>query len=651
MCATSWCELCMRSERPRTKLSHKVSFSNLWSYPFVAVSPRCLPLYCLFKQTLWFIRQRTEQASLDCTVLWIYLEPRDLAMSNLAIFSMPVSVWCDRLRQKSWSPSSVSCVAARKIARRSCLGARPRYNLEVDEDVKKPTNQLNKQTNPLEIQHSHKLAVTMVWTEGTVQDRTSCWWQSQSQASRYHGLNWRYSTGQDKLLMTVPVTSWPLPWFELKVQYRPGQAADDSPSHKLAVTMVWTEGTVQTRTSCWWQSQSQAGRYHGLNWRYSTGQDKLLMTVPVTSWPLPWFELKVQYRPGQAADDSPSHKLAVTMVWTEGTVQDRTSCWWQSQSHAGRHHGLNWRYSTDQDKLLMTVPVTCWPLPWFELKVQYRPGQAADDSPSHKLAVTMVWTEGTVQDRTSCWWQSQSQAGRHHGLNWRYSTGQDKLLMTVPVTSWPLPWFELKVQYRIGQAADDSPSHKLTVTMVWTEGTVQTRTSCWWQSQSHAGRYHGLNWRYSTGQDKLLMTVPVTSWPLPWFELKVQYRIGQAADDSPSHKLAVTMVWTEGTVQDRTSCWWQSQSQAGRHHGLNWRYSTGQDKLLMTVPVTSWPLPWFELKVQYRPGQAADDSPSHMLAVTMVWTEGTVQARTSCWWQSQSQAGRHHGLNWRYSTG
>ena len=42
-----------------------------------------------------------------------------------------VSVLCDRLRQKSWSPLSVSCVAARKIVRR----------LVVDEDVKKPTNQ------------------------------------------------------------------------------------------------------------------------------------------------------------------------------------------------------------------------------------------------------------------------------------------------------------------------------------------------------------------------------------------------------------------------------------------------------------------------------------------------------------------------------
>ena len=29
-----------------------------------------------------------------------------------------VSVRCDLLRQKSWSPSSVSCVAARKIVRR-----------------------------------------------------------------------------------------------------------------------------------------------------------------------------------------------------------------------------------------------------------------------------------------------------------------------------------------------------------------------------------------------------------------------------------------------------------------------------------------------------------------------------------------------------
>ena len=33
-----------------------------------------------------------------------------------------VSLYCDQLRQKSWSPSSVSCVAARKIVRRSVLG-------------------------------------------------------------------------------------------------------------------------------------------------------------------------------------------------------------------------------------------------------------------------------------------------------------------------------------------------------------------------------------------------------------------------------------------------------------------------------------------------------------------------------------------------
>ena len=33
-----------------------------------------------------------------------------------------VSVLCERLRHKSWSPRSVSCVAARKIVRRSVLG-------------------------------------------------------------------------------------------------------------------------------------------------------------------------------------------------------------------------------------------------------------------------------------------------------------------------------------------------------------------------------------------------------------------------------------------------------------------------------------------------------------------------------------------------
>ena len=33
-----------------------------------------------------------------------------------------VSVKCDRLRQKSWSPSSVLCVEARKFVRRSVMG-------------------------------------------------------------------------------------------------------------------------------------------------------------------------------------------------------------------------------------------------------------------------------------------------------------------------------------------------------------------------------------------------------------------------------------------------------------------------------------------------------------------------------------------------
>ena len=33
-----------------------------------------------------------------------------------------VSVLCDQLRQKSWSPRSVSCVAACKIVRRSVWG-------------------------------------------------------------------------------------------------------------------------------------------------------------------------------------------------------------------------------------------------------------------------------------------------------------------------------------------------------------------------------------------------------------------------------------------------------------------------------------------------------------------------------------------------
>ena len=47
---------------------------------------------------------------------------------------------------KSWSPSSVSSVAARKIVRRSVLGpVRDKADI-VDEDVKKPNKQARRQT-------------------------------------------------------------------------------------------------------------------------------------------------------------------------------------------------------------------------------------------------------------------------------------------------------------------------------------------------------------------------------------------------------------------------------------------------------------------------------------------------------------------------
>ena len=39
---------------------------------------------------------------------------RSLLVGSLSVY--------DRLRRKSWSPSTVSCVAARKIVRRSVLG-------------------------------------------------------------------------------------------------------------------------------------------------------------------------------------------------------------------------------------------------------------------------------------------------------------------------------------------------------------------------------------------------------------------------------------------------------------------------------------------------------------------------------------------------
>ena len=51
------------------------------------------------------------------------------------------TVSCDRLRQESWSPRSVSCVWHVKLSDAS-LGTRHQYSLVVDEDVKKPNKQI-----------------------------------------------------------------------------------------------------------------------------------------------------------------------------------------------------------------------------------------------------------------------------------------------------------------------------------------------------------------------------------------------------------------------------------------------------------------------------------------------------------------------------
>ena len=54
-----------------------------------------------------------------------------------------VSGYCNRLRQKSCSPHSVSVWQHVKLSDVS-LGTRPRYSLVAEENVKKPTNQPNK---------------------------------------------------------------------------------------------------------------------------------------------------------------------------------------------------------------------------------------------------------------------------------------------------------------------------------------------------------------------------------------------------------------------------------------------------------------------------------------------------------------------------
>ena len=54
------------------------------------------------------------------------------------------------------NPSSVSCVAALKTCQMLCLRARPRYNVVVDEVIKKPTNQTNKPNHDLVAMHFNK---------------------------------------------------------------------------------------------------------------------------------------------------------------------------------------------------------------------------------------------------------------------------------------------------------------------------------------------------------------------------------------------------------------------------------------------------------------------------------------------------------------
>ena len=82
-----------------------------------------------------------------------------------------VSVWCDLLRQMSWSPSSVSCVAARKIIRRQSWDP-SRCSLVVDADVRKSSKQACYSTSvpgiilcetPAPAQDTPELLVWFVW--------------------------------------------------------------------------------------------------------------------------------------------------------------------------------------------------------------------------------------------------------------------------------------------------------------------------------------------------------------------------------------------------------------------------------------------------------------------------------------------------------
>ena len=77
----------------------------------------------------------------NCQTLCLGARPRYSLVVDEDV-KKPNKQTSDRLRQKSWSARSVSCVAARTMSDVS-LGTRPRYSLVAAEDVKKSSKQTN----------------------------------------------------------------------------------------------------------------------------------------------------------------------------------------------------------------------------------------------------------------------------------------------------------------------------------------------------------------------------------------------------------------------------------------------------------------------------------------------------------------------------
>ena len=102
------------------RASHILPFTAaLYLHPFTPQVGPLDPVKCKEAASLyWVYGSIRPWVAVECATPSEEVMGSISAVAALSLLVGSVSVQCDRLRQKSWSPRSVSCVAARKNVRR-----------------------------------------------------------------------------------------------------------------------------------------------------------------------------------------------------------------------------------------------------------------------------------------------------------------------------------------------------------------------------------------------------------------------------------------------------------------------------------------------------------------------------------------------------